>query len=823
MAQVQKKTSTMSLTISSCSRETSSSSSSSSSSSTMLQQRHSSLIQPLCISPQMVQSPTQCSGSAGASPTFVKCLQDVSTVKGQLVVLECRIRGTPPLQVSWYREHEQIIDSADFRILRKKASSASVPEELCTLVITEAYPEDSGIFKCTASNQFGTVSCSAMLEVYTDLEEVLGDEDEPSSISSAGLEQDDLPLIMQDTLIPPPEWPDSSEEETATPLAGVLEPGIKKVTKSLAVTDSKHSSSSQSTIEATDVSSTSKPSPPSKEVKNIAPNPFSLTSKLNKSVELRDSTMNVADLPTFSPSLYPPSAFNYERPRHFIQSQPSFNTPNNENNKPNNLNSPASTSTPSVTPAQPAPTRTSMCSSVTLIPRVRSTPNSDKLSPAAFLSSVLPSLPSSQSKCISIPQSPSPRCSPRSPSPPPKSQEQPLHPQSQSVNHKPSAAPSRISPDMQKTSIPPLQSPPVSHITYTPNTLPKPILKKTVSRPASRTTDKEIQGSKDALIQDLEKKLRNKAPQQRNSQQKMSYEERMARRLLGPDNAASVFDLEDSFSSLPAQPGSPEAHHPGGIWSRKNHSGRDGTEASTIQEKCFAPRFVQVPQDLTVEEGRFCRIDFKVVGLPTPDISWYLDGKPILPDDYHKMLVCEKSVHSFIIEIVTIHHAGVYECVAKNRAGESHFSLCLDVIAQEQLCPPSFMVKMRNFRALEGDTVKLECKVAASPTPQIYWKKDKEMLCIDPMRMSLSQDSSGKQCLIIDSVMKSDAGWYTVSAINEAGMSNCNARLDVGTRLNKTAPPAKPLKTLPPVSQFSTLSKEPLPRHTAPLYESEEL
>ncbi len=34
-------------------------------------------------------------------------------------------------------------------------------------MITEAYPEDSGIFKCTASNQFGTVSCSAMLEVYT--------------------------------------------------------------------------------------------------------------------------------------------------------------------------------------------------------------------------------------------------------------------------------------------------------------------------------------------------------------------------------------------------------------------------------------------------------------------------------------------------------------------------------------------------------------------------------------------------------------------------------------------------------------------------------
>ncbi|KAJ8352672.1 hypothetical protein SKAU_G00241480 [Synaphobranchus kaupii] len=75
-SRVQKKTTSMSLTISSCSRE--------SSSSTVVQQRHSSLVQPLCISPQ-------------------RCLHDISTVKGELVVMECRIRGTPPLQVLWHR------------------------------------------------------------------------------------------------------------------------------------------------------------------------------------------------------------------------------------------------------------------------------------------------------------------------------------------------------------------------------------------------------------------------------------------------------------------------------------------------------------------------------------------------------------------------------------------------------------------------------------------------------------------------------------------------------------------------------------------------
>lgn len=39
-------------------------------------------------------------------------------------------------------------------------------------------------------------------------------------------------------------------------------------------------------------------------------------------------------------------------------------------------------------------------------------------------------------------------------------------------------------------------------------------------------------------------------------------------------------------------------------------------------------------------------------------------------------------MHSFIIEIVTVHHAGVYECVARNRAGESRFTMRLDVIGR---------------------------------------------------------------------------------------------------------------------------------------------
>ncbi|NWH91683.1 PALLD protein, partial [Aegithalos caudatus] len=114
-----------------------------------------------------MQSPSlSLAGSAyGTTPVFTKGLQNIRATKGQLVVFECRVHSTPTLQVHWYREYDQILDSADFRILRKKACSSAVPEEVCTLVITEAFPEDSGIFKCVAENEFGSAASSAHLSV----------------------------------------------------------------------------------------------------------------------------------------------------------------------------------------------------------------------------------------------------------------------------------------------------------------------------------------------------------------------------------------------------------------------------------------------------------------------------------------------------------------------------------------------------------------------------------------------------------------------------------------------------------------------------------
>ncbi|XDV42069.1 hypothetical protein PO909_010814 [Leuciscus waleckii] len=166
MPQAQKKTSSVSLTIHTSSPKSSES-----------QPHRSTLVQPLSATPQRVQSPVSSlyvsDALVKAPPSFTKMLQDAQASEGQVVVLECRVRGSLPLRVQWFREGREIQDSPDFRILQKK--------EICTLVIAEAFPEDGGLFCCTASNQYGSVNSTAQLTVTPVAEEfpsngVSGDE-----------------------------------------------------------------------------------------------------------------------------------------------------------------------------------------------------------------------------------------------------------------------------------------------------------------------------------------------------------------------------------------------------------------------------------------------------------------------------------------------------------------------------------------------------------------------------------------------------------------------------------------------------------------------
>ncbi|KAH0629800.1 hypothetical protein JD844_012187 [Phrynosoma platyrhinos] len=698
------------------------------------------------------QSKNQSGSAYEAAPVFIKGLQNIKTSSDQLVVFECRIRASPTLQVCWYREHNQIIDSADFRILRKKACLSMVPEEVCTLIITEAFPEDSGIFKCVAENEFGAVASSARLFVSqgTEIESFKAASswsDMPNTTLNICSAPNSQHVVMgRDVQNKPasvmPQNPSGTADQQEYGSFWWQNDGNKnKDSEGSYLWDYHHQESHsllrQALLSSQEPSQERPQNLPSNSYQPPTQNPLS-PSKTQDNCE--SIPMSVSNLPSVS-SMYQPSMFNYERPKHFIQSQ------NTYQGKPQPPGPEISTALPS---------RQTKQSSILIQP---CNPNEKKFSSSSSLSS--PISLSSPSYSASFPVTPASAQSPAS-----STSGQRI---SSMHNQSPAAFLCSVLPSHFDYNS---QGPPSVESNYS-----KPMYKKQTSSPkqVQKTSDREIQGTKDALIQDLERKLRCKDNLLHNGNQKQN--------------------LESSRLQVPAAQ----------VRSRPSSRG-ERSEQGSIQEKFFQPRFLQVPEDITVEEGRFCRIDFKVSGLPTPDVAWYLNGRLVHPDDFHKMIVSEKGFHSFIFEVVRVYDAGTWECVAYNRAGEASFTVKLDVIAREHRKAPAFIFKPQSTRVYEGDSARIECQVSAIPPPQIYWKRNNEMVQFNTDRISMFHDTSGKVCLLIHNVNKKDAGWYTVSAVNEAGVATCHARLDVATHTYKPIPNPKPLKVRPTFSKYLALN-----------------
>ncbi|NXK03379.1 PALLD protein, partial [Herpetotheres cachinnans] len=956
MPQAQKKTTSVSLTIGS---------------STPKSGVTTAVIQPISVPSQQVQSPTsylhRLDGPKPiySAPIFTKAivivifqeLQNSTASEGQVVVLECRVRGPPPIHVKWFRQGVEIQDSPDFRILQKKT-----------------FPEDSGLFTCTATNEHGSVTSSAQLTVCSA-------NSESSSHESLARESNNddfhhfppLPPVEISSLELPPKKHTETHQANNTELRS----GVTAL--QLQLNSSEEKTNGIHPIHGVNGMINSKPNgdksiPPPAVLLSPTKEPPPVLAKpkldpikiqqLQNQIRLEqesgqwyrhqqqpDHHQHPPSSPSFppppsfqelessqsvtspvpmsilsshtSPTMQSSSSFNYARPKQFIAAQ---------NISPaSGYVTPSSGSSTSSLPSPMSPT-----ASQKQFGRVPVPPFSQQFAP--------------EGEYAWSPSSPSPP-----PPPPPVFSPTATYP----------------SPAAFLSSMLPSQPPPISvNALGLPKGVMPPGFPKKTGRTARIASDEEIQGSKDAVIQDLERKLRFKEDLLNNGQPRLTYEEKMARRLLGADSAATVFNMQEpeeepaiqeykvsSFEQRliseieyrlersPVEESDDEVQHgdepidnsmspyfeiklkhykifegmpvtftckvagnpkpkiywfkdgkqiskrsdhyriqrePDGTcslhtaastldddgnytimaanpqgrisctgrlmvqavnqrgrspWSpsgqphmrRPRSRSRDsGDENEPIQERFFRPHFLQAPGDLTVQEGKLCRMDckamlrtaktishysvftLKVSGLPTPDLSWQLNGRPIRPDSSHKMLVRENGVHSLIIEPVTARDAGIYTCIASNRAGENTFSLELIVAAKEVHKAPVFIEKLQNTGVTEGFPVRLECRISGEPSPQIFWKKENESLTYNTDRVSMHQDNYGYICLLIQGATKEDAGWYTVSAKNEAGIVSCTARLDVYTQWQQPPQTTKPKKVRPSASRYAALCDQGL-------------
>lgn len=91
--------------------------------------------------------------------------------------------------------------------------------------------------------------------------------------------------------------------------------------------------------------------------------------------------------------------------------------------------------------------------------------------------------------------------------------------------------------------------------------------------------------------------------------------------------------------------------------------------------KSLPPNFVRTCADRDAQEGKMTRFDCRVTGRPYPDVTWYINGRPVCDDATHKILVNESGNHALMITNVGRLDNGVVTCVARNKAGETSFQV----------------------------------------------------------------------------------------------------------------------------------------------------
>lgn len=204
---------------------------------------------------------------------------------------------------------------------------------------------------------------------------------------------------------------------------------------------------------------------------------------------------------------------------------------------------------------------------------------------------------------------------------------------------------------------------------------------------------------------------------------------------------------------------------------------QQGLDDSGPDEKYKKPYFVKVPKNVEVREGTVVRLDCLAFGRPTPQLTWYFNGKELKEDATHKALVNEEGVHSLLLTSAGFPDAGTYTCIARNKAGEASFNVDVKVVDKDALIAPFFIEHLNNLVIPEGKDSVLSCTCSGTPVPTLTWQKDGKVLTVDKeYRIDIN---GGHSKLYIQNAAKKDEGWFQCTAISPAGSTITRTKVSV--------------------------------------------
>ncbi|OWF40124.1 protein sidekick-like [Mizuhopecten yessoensis] len=169
-------------------------------------------------------------------------------------------------------------------------------------------------------------------------------------------------------------------------------------------------------------------------------------------------------------------------------------------------------------------------------------------------------------------------------------------------------------------------------------------------------------------------------------------------------------------------------------------------------------------------------------GNPTPTIHWYFNGADVASLTSNKHTV--QSDGTIVITALDLEDSGMYQCFAKNVAGEIVKSTWVKVNS----LPPELTAPPQNLTVVEGSDARLSCSATGAPKPAIFWVK-----VVGGVAQSIAiggrfQIMDGSD-LLITTTQASDSGQYRCNVTNSRGSLEAEAYLAVLVRTQITAPP----------------------------------
>ncbi|XP_051980649.1 titin-like, partial [Xyrauchen texanus] len=196
-----------------------------------------------------------------------------------------------------------------------------------------------------------------------------------------------------------------------------------------------------------------------------------------------------------------------------------------------------------------------------------------------------------------------------------------------------------------------------------------------------------------------------------------------------------------------------------------------GSESCSMELRVKEPPVLVKPlSPLEVVNGSNAYFECQVKGTAPFEVTWQKDSNDIKSSLKHVVLQKNGSVMTLDVQKCDALDVGEYQCIVANEVGScsSQTTLCIKE-------PPSFVERIENVVTVLGKVAEFKCIVRGSPPLSIQWQKNENWILEDPKIERTFENNIAT--LRIPESKSTHSGKYTCQALNEAGQEKCFATL----------------------------------------------